>query len=477
MNSLRQIFKQAKKNNATKGMTWKEYQQYAADRGITDAQLRSGNQDARRLANQFFYGTQPVISQIQGAPIGLESPDIIGPEVSVQLIQQPTTKTVKTITKKQQNNLKKQEATTPTNQRNIGPTGENLKKIITITADPKLEQITTNNNQNISYDPITRTTRPGGIGGWQSNEHNALRNSKIGNLFSWIKVPERLTGNSITGTVVLSPEEVAAISPIFDRDTYTYKQSSPYPLVKHQQGGQVQQSNSQQDAVMQFVQALAQTLQADPNQVIQAAQQNPDALKSAVQVYQQTQDIQQAAQAFSQALQSQAQAAKHGAKLNYLKTLKNQCADDEELVYFKKGGKVDCGCKKKENGGEMKEEKKESAIDKFKKMARGDRFPINKNDTINTATGPKRLVDKKETMKYPKFDHTKATQAEKDRASEKDYYRGDKDHGDHDPVKKDCGGSKMKLKKGDKVCPKCGKVHAAGMGCVVAKFKQRGGQL
>jgi len=30
----------------------------------------------------------------------------------------------------------------------------------------------------------------------------------------------------------------------------------------------------------------------------------------------------------------------------------------------------------------------------------------------------------------------------------------------------------MKLiKKGDKVCPKCGKVHAAGMGCTVAKFK------
>ena len=44
----------------------------------------------------------------------------------------------------------------------------------------------------------------------------------------------------------------------------------------------------------------------------------------------------------------------HGAKLNYIKTLKHQCADDEELVYYKVGGKVDCGCKKKENGGEIK---------------------------------------------------------------------------------------------------------------------------
>jgi len=32
----------------------------------------------------------------------------------------------------------------------------------------------------------------------------------------------------------------------------------------------------------------------------------------------------------------------------------------------------------------------------------------------------------------------------------------------------------MKLvKKGDKVCPKCGKVHAAGTSCSIAKFKYR----
>jgi hypothetical protein len=27
------------------------------------------------------------------------------------------------------------------------------------------------------------------------------------------------------------------------------------------------------------------------------------------------------------------------------------------------------------------------------------------------------------------------------------------------------------LKKGGEVCPKCGKVHSAGIGCAVAKFK------
>ena len=55
-----------------------------------------------------------------------------------------------------------------------------------------------------------------------------------------------------------------------------------------------------------------------------------------------------------QKLQSLTQKAAHGTKLQYIKNLKNQCADDEELVYFKKGGSLDCGCvKKQESGGEV----------------------------------------------------------------------------------------------------------------------------
>lgn len=109
-------------------------------------------------------------------------------------------------------------------------------------------------------------------------------------------------------------------------------------IQKFQQGGQ------QQNAIMQFIQGLAETLQADPQQIIQIAQQNPDALKAAVQTYQQTQDMGQAAQVFSQSVQ---QRAAHGAKLQYLKSLKNQCEDDEEVFYYKKGGHLNCGCKKK----------------------------------------------------------------------------------------------------------------------------------
>lgn len=140
---------------------------------------------------------------------------------------------------------------------------------------------------------------------------------------------------------------------------------------KFQTGGK--QTSQGNDAIVKFVQALAGVLKADPKQVIQIAQQNPEALKAAVQVYQKSQNIEQAAQAFSQAVQQtqatqqqQTIAARHGAKLNYLKSLKNQCPEGQEPYYYKKGGMVKCGCagKKFEDGGEVK---KENAITRFKK--------------------------------------------------------------------------------------------------------------
>ena len=126
-----------------------------------------------------------------------------------------------------------------------------------------------------------------------------------------------------------------------------------------------QKGGKQQDAVMLFVKELADTLQTDLKEVTQLAQKHPDALESAVQVYQQTEgDMKKAAQAFAQTIQKKKQKALHGAKLQYVKNLKNQCADDEEIYYYKKGGSLGCGCKKKmEEGGQTP---KKSPIDKFR---------------------------------------------------------------------------------------------------------------
>lgn len=240
-------------------------------------------------------------------------------------------------------------------------------------------------------------------------------------------------------------------------------------LNKFQTGGKTKQS-SQNDAVMQFVQAIAQTLQADPKQVIEVAQSNPDALKSAVQVYQETQDIKKAAQAFTQAAQEKTKAAKHGAKLDYIKSLKNKCAEDEELVYFKKGGSVGCGCvKKNQDGG--KTDKKESLINKFKKDVQSK-----KDQTVKDST----KLNPKTTKNLPNGKYPSNWTADDKVIWERE--NGPKDEGAHyakenkcggKMKKKACGGIKMKfVKKGDKV-------KSAGAGCI-AKFKlayKNGGSL
>lgn len=110
-------------------------------------------------------------------------------------------------------------------------------------------------------------------------------------------------------------------------------------VTKFQQGGQ---AVSQKDLI-QVIQGIAQVLKIDPKQIVQIAQREPESLNTAVQVFYQTQDIQQAAQAFTQSIQK----AKQGAKLQYLNSLKGICKKDEELVYMKSGGKVCSVCQKK----------------------------------------------------------------------------------------------------------------------------------
>ena len=148
--------------------------------------------------------------------------------------------------------------------------------------------------------------------------------------------------------------------------------------------------------------------------------------------------------------------AAHGAKLNYFRSLKNQCPEGEELYYYKKGGSVDCGCKKKD-GGEVTKAEKGTVVDKFK----------NRKPVPNLPTQEKNPGSTKQPMldalkrKYHKNDYS----SKKVKDSEKDYLEG---KGDHEvkkcggKVKKDCGGSKLKACNG-----------------AVAKFKKhrQGGSL
>lgn len=129
-----------------------------------------------------------------------------------------------------------------------------------------------------------------------------------------------------------------------------YQQGGAAP----QQGGgilaQIQQlPQEQQQQIMQAFAQWAQQKGVD----IQQLQQNPQALEQALGQFMQEMQTQQA------------QMAKHGAKLQYIKNLKHQCAEDEELQYFAKGGNIGCQCVKKNQGG-GKTEPKKNALQQFK---------------------------------------------------------------------------------------------------------------
>lgn len=71
-------------------------------------------------------------------------------------------------------------------------------------------------------------------------------------------------------------------------------------------------------------------------------------------------------QAYDEFTKVMTQKAAHGAKLQYFRNLKHKCGENEELVFYKKGGSVECGCKgkKMEKGGQTST----NPVDKFKEI-------------------------------------------------------------------------------------------------------------
>lgn len=131
----------------------------------------------------------------------------------------------------------------------------------------------------------------------------------------------------------------------------------------------------------------------------------------------------------------------HGMKLNYVRNLKNQCADDEELVYFKKGGTLDCGCRKKmQKGGETPKE--ESMISKFKKFRQKAENTANKLSG-KTYTEGKTIILRKADIEKAKKETEKQPNIDEEAVDMK--------------PKKNCGGAKFKLKKGNRIKVGCKK--------------------
>lgn len=122
----------------------------------------------------------------------------------------------------------------------------------------------------------------------------------------------------------------------------------------YQKGGQVdpitgiieQLSSDDPQQQQQGIATLSELQDAD--QVVQEiatrAQQGDSKATKAVQFIQQV----------VEASKAQAQKAAHGAKLNYIKNLQGICPEGYEIYFFKAGGQMCRGMKKKECGGKVK---------------------------------------------------------------------------------------------------------------------------
>ena len=189
-------------------------------------------------------------------------------------------------------------------------------------------------------------------------------------------------------------------------------------------------------------------------------------------------------QAVENQQKQQATKALHGAKLNYFKSLKHQCAEDEEVVYYKKGGSVTCGCKKKEEGGEIPTAKC-GAVTKFKKrkMNTGGNFLTN---ILFTAAGMQRGYEKATEKPKTKPKKKPMFQGKEQDIVGKTLERGSENSGPKakGPVdgaladnkglgKNECGGKVKKKAGGSKINKNC------GGSSIVSQFKKHfwGGKL
>lgn len=143
---------------------------------------------------------------------------------------------------------------------------------------------------------------------------------------------------------------------------------------KKQQGGQL--NMNEQQLQQAFIQYLMQKTGVQSEQQLEQVMQQlgEEGLKQAY------------AQFMQEMQQQQVQAAKFGAKLNYIRRLNGQCPQGMEMHYYKQGGRL---CKKcmqaKQNGGELENEST-NPVDAFKcgrkikKNQNGRKFPLIETD-------------------------------------------------------------------------------------------------
>ena len=173
----------------------------------------------------------------------------------------------------------------------------------------------------------------------------------MGNDTVYVEIPER------NGFVKYTPRVASTYEPNGEEYETLKKRFNEAKSVsnpsKKQQGGQL--NMNEQELQQAFIQFLAQKTgaktQQELEQVIQ--QLGEDGLKKAYAEFMQMMQ------------QQQVQAAKFGAKLNYIRSLRGQCPDGYELQYYKSGGQLCKKCIRKQMMQEG-EDVPQNPVDQFK---------------------------------------------------------------------------------------------------------------
>lgn len=171
---------------------------------------------------------------------------------------------------------------------------------------------------------------------------------------------------------------------------------------KKQKGGTL---NSMQEQIIQLVKAAAagdEKATQQINQIMDAAQKGD---RQAIQIAQIIQQV-------VQAMKNQGIKAKYGAKLTQVRKLKGLCADDEELVYLKQGGRVCPVCQKKMKKAQEGAKVKKNAIEEFKNSRKQH---VNPDDTVHVKPGvPRSLVNSDGSVVDKRFPAYSAEEYQRD---------------------------------------------------------------
>jgi hypothetical protein len=128
-------------------------------------------------------------------------------------------------------------------------------------------------------------------------------------------------------------------------------------------------SGDKKAAIQKAIMSISKVTGEQPETIIAALQNGGESFQQVIQAIEQG-DVQSAKQLIKKLAGTPM--ARYGAKLNYIRSLKGECPEGQEVKYFKQGGQMKCKCVDKAAGGEkVKDGKKEIADFKKKKACGG----------------------------------------------------------------------------------------------------------